>query len=143
MKFILDASVTMAWCFEDEKDDYADRVLNLFSKSDTVAIVPSLWQLEIVNILRSAHLRKRINYADQTRFLSFLSELPIQVVDTMADMNHLLSVTQRFDISAYDATYLCLAMNYRLPIATLDKQLKKAANNAEVKSYLKSSEVMT
>ena len=141
MQFILDASLTMTWCFEDEKDDYADKVLHLFQDENVKAIVPSLWCLEIVNILRSAERRKRISYSDQTRFISFLKNLPIIVSDGYPDMNHLLSITQKFDLTAYDAAYLHLALNLNLPIATLDKQLSKAAQDAEVNCFLNVSEM--
>lgn len=48
-RFVLDASTTMAWCFEDEADDYADAVLHTLLNAP--AIAPSLWVLEVANVL--------------------------------------------------------------------------------------------
>ena len=47
---VVDCSVTMAWCFEDECDELADAVLDRLA--DGEAWVPSLWPLEVANVIR-------------------------------------------------------------------------------------------
>jgi len=44
-RFVLDCSVTMAWCFESEADGYTLAVLGALA--DGTAIVPPLWPLEV------------------------------------------------------------------------------------------------
>ena len=63
--FILDASVTMAWCFEDEKTPYSEGVLDTLGK--TQAVVPTLWQLEVANVLLVGERRQRLTQAQTTR----------------------------------------------------------------------------
>ncbi len=46
-----------------------------------------------------------------------------------------LQVARRHRLSAYDASYLELAMREGLPLATLDEDLQKAARKAGVKRY--------
>ncbi len=47
--FVLDVSVVMAWCFEDESTPYADAVLESLSSHSGIA--PAMWPLEINNVL--------------------------------------------------------------------------------------------
>jgi hypothetical protein len=65
----------MAWCFEDEADAYADSVLDLLTESE--ALAPSIWPLEVANVLLVAERRGRLTEADSLRFAELLHELPI------------------------------------------------------------------
>ena len=53
MAIVIDASMTMAWCFEDEASSAADAVLDRVGTEG--ATVPSLWQLEVANVLVDDH----------------------------------------------------------------------------------------
>ena len=68
-EFVLDTSVAMAWCFEDETNPYADAVLD--SLIDNAALAPSIWPLEVGNVLLVAERRKRMSQPDSMRFLEF------------------------------------------------------------------------
>lgn len=74
-EFVLDCSVTVAWFFEDETDDYAEAVEDTLTKA--MALVPSLWRLEVANALLVGERRKRTTEAKVTAFLSLLKLLPI------------------------------------------------------------------
>ena len=74
-RFVLDNSIVMAWCFEDESDAVADVILESFEQSK--AMVPAIWPLEVGNVLLVAERRGRLSEADSVRFLSMLSSLPI------------------------------------------------------------------
>ena len=127
MNFVLDASVTLAWCFNDERSVSTDALLE---KLETVkAFVPGLWTLEIGNILLSASRRKRITYACATEFLNLLSNLDIQIDDaTPANGFHdIFMLAHAEQLTTYDAAYLELAMRLGLPLATRDNQLAGAA----------------
>jgi predicted nucleic acid-binding protein len=76
-EFVLDASATLAWAFEDEKDAYADAVAD--SLQQARSIVPSLWSLEVANALLMGERRGRITEARVTQFLTLLQLLPIYV----------------------------------------------------------------
>jgi len=121
--FVVDNSVVMSWCFKDETNKYADAVLDQLSES--TAIVPSLWPLEVVNVLVVAERRKRLKQVDSVRFITLLLKLPIVVQEQESGqtMKDLLALGRTNNLSSYDASYLDLAMRKDCPIATLDKKL--------------------
>ena len=134
--FVLDASVGMAWCFEDEASDYADTVLEqLVSRA---ALVPAIWPLEVGNVLVGAERRRRISEAESVRFLELLRQLPIEVEN--AEMGRMfgtiLTLAREETLSTYAAAYLDLAMRVGLPLATQDSALQQAAAARGVQCFL-------
>ncbi|HEY2044689.1 MAG TPA: type II toxin-antitoxin system VapC family toxin [Jatrophihabitans sp.] len=130
MSFVVDPSVTMAWCFEDEATGDTDAVLDRLRGEE--AIVPGLWQLEVANVLLVAERRKRITEAQASRFLGLLAELPIRIDGSASEMVGIVAAGRRHTLTAYDATYLVLAERLAVPLATLDDRLKTASRNAGV-----------
>jgi predicted nucleic acid-binding protein len=130
--FVLDASATLAWCFEDEETVRAASVLERLR--DQEAIVPPLWLLELANGLVVAERRERITRADSTRFLALVGELPIRIdqTSTLDLASSVMDLARQYDLSAYDAAYLELALRLGQPLATLDKGLRSAADRAGV-----------
>jgi predicted nucleic acid-binding protein len=127
LNFVLDASVTLAWCFADEGGDYALGVLDRLRSSEAVAA--SHWGLELANALLVAERRGRIEPRDVSRLVRFLLALPI-AVDPIARRRPVDSIHRlgrSHGLSAYDAAYLELAVRYGIPIATLDSDLRAAA----------------
>ena len=131
-KFVLDTSVAMAWCFEDETNPYADAVLD--SLIDNAALAPSIWPLEVGNVLLVAERRNRISQPDSMRFLELLSSLPIKIESFSEQrmFEAVLSLARKFGVSSYDASYLDLAIQTGLKLATLDQSLRKAADRCGV-----------
>ena len=105
-----------------------NHVLNLLV--DGLAVVPSIWSLEVLNTLLVAERRKRITRAKSARFLKLLKQLPIERLDfpTGEESAELLRLARRHTLSAYDAAYLSLSPFQDLPIATFDTELMRAAN---------------
>lgn len=130
MPFVLDASVALAWCFEDETTPIADALLERLAEDP--AITPSLWELEVVNVLLIAERRGRITESQAARFLALLTQLPIHMDPAGADMGTVLSVGRHHELTAYDAAYLALAEREGIPLATLDAKLRAAARAAGV-----------
>ena len=131
-QFVVDNSVVMSWCFKDEIDNYADTVLD--SLTGATAVVPSIWPLEVVNVLLVAERQKRLGESDSIRFITLLSQLPIFVELEQPEimMKALLALARANNLSSYDASYLDLAMRKGLPIATLDNRLIEAAGKIGV-----------
>jgi predicted nucleic acid-binding protein len=125
--FVLDGSVTMVWGFDDEANTYAEAILD--KMPDLQAHVPSLWPLEVANVLIVGERRKRITSADAARFLAILSAFPVDVDDqTVAHAwSDTMYLARAHNLSAYDASYLELAIRLGLPLAALDGKLKTAA----------------
>lgn len=135
-RLVIDSSISIAWCFPDEKDGYSHAVLDALV--DTRAIVPDLWHLEVANTLLVGERRKRSTRADTLAWLGFLSALPIAVD---AETKHhtfgnTLTLARDHNLSAYDAAYLELAMRLGLPLATLDEKLKAAASDVGVSRFI-------
>lgn len=127
MPFVLDTSVTMAWCFEDEATPYAARILDLLE--DDTAVAPSIWPLEVINVVRTAERRQRLSPADVARFMVLLSGLDI-AVDTISlerAAGNVLDLARAHGLTSYDASFLELAMRESLPLATVDARLGAAA----------------
>jgi len=129
--FVVDNSVVMSWCFKDEINNYADKVLDRLTGA--TAVVPSIWLLEVVNVLLAAERQKRLSESDSIRFLTLLSQLPIVIEHERPEtMQELLALGRTNNLSSYDASYLNLAMKKGLPLATLDNKLIEAAGRVNV-----------
>jgi predicted nucleic acid-binding protein len=130
--FVVDNSVVMTWCFNDKANKYSDAILD--SLNTSTAFVPSIWPLEVGNILLVAERRKRLREADSIRFIALIAELPIVIEQEQPErmMKDILALARKHKISTYDASYLDLAMRKGIPIASLDKDLRKAARRSRV-----------
>src|SRR5262245_429209 len=123
--FVLDCSITMAWCFEDENDQYADTILN--NLQNATAVVLTIWHLEVSNVLLLAKKNKRITEVQSSSFIDALLTLPI-VIDpstTARAMRSIFVLAKQSDLTIYDAAYLELAIREKIPLLTLDKKLIK------------------
>lgn len=131
-KFVVDNSVVMSWCFDDESNPYADKVLDHLEKSH--AIVPAIWPLEVGNVLLVAERKKRLTKSASMRFLTLLAQLPIIVEQETPDrmLKEILNLARDFSISTYDASYLDLAIRRGIALATLDNGLIDAARKCNV-----------
>lgn len=130
--FVIDTSVVMSWCFKDETNRYADGILDLLEEA--TALVPSIWPLEVGNVLLVAERRKRLSEADSMRLITLLSELPIIVEQEPPErlIHEILTLAREHKLSSYDASYLDLAMRKGLSLATIDKNLIAAAKRSRV-----------
>lgn len=132
--FVLDTSITMAWCFADEATPET-AALNRRLAAEA-AVVPGHWPLEVSNVLSVAERKKRISLQETEEFVGQLGLLEIQVDhEGCADaFKRLIPLTRSHALTAYDAAYLELALRRRLPLATLDRDLRKAAKAAGVET---------
>lgn len=128
--FVVDASVTMAWCFEDEATEATDAVLDRLRSER--ALVPAIWPLEVANVLLVAQRRGRVSEAQIGRFVRLLAQLPVDVDETGPDIASLVALGRTHALSSSDASYLLLAERAGLPLATLDEPLTRAATRAGV-----------
>lgn len=136
--FVLDCSATLPWVFADEATPGADRLLaNLAAGAR--AWVPSLWHLELGNVLLGARRRARIDQAGIESFLAQLSAFDIVVDDETVGRawQKTLDLALQHSLSTYDAAYLEVAMRRGLPLATLDRELAAAARSCGVSLPLK------
>jgi predicted nucleic acid-binding protein len=128
MSFVLDASVTLAWHFEDEASTEVRSVAHQ-AFADGVA-VPQHWLLEVFSGLLRGERRDRASPAGTQEFVTFLQDLSTEVDDLDEDrvVSVLLPLARDQRLSLYDAAYLELASRRSLPLATLDASLVRAAS---------------
>lgn len=134
MQFVLDNSVTMRWLFGDGSPSdtaYADRILDLLADEAT-ALVPAIWPLEVGNVITRAEARGALDEARGTEFIALLSAMAIEPDQESIDqaLTQTLHLARQHRLSTYDAAYLELALRKGVPIATLDTDLRAAANAA-------------
>jgi len=128
----------MRWFFGDGKPRelaYAGKVLDAMHAA--TAHVPTIWGLEVANVIAKAEERALVTEARSGAFLEMLSGVDIDV-DLAASahaLSDILQLARRYRLSAYDASYLELALRLGMPLATLDEDLQKAAKKAGVKKF--------
>ena len=125
---VLDASVTLSWCFPDEQTPSALGVLDLLKAGDQ-ALVPAFWCSEVLNSLLVGEKRGRIS-ADQTRaFLEDLRALRLTLDNVSLEhvIHDIQALCRNHGLVPYDALYVELAMRSGSPLATLDKNQRDAA----------------
>jgi predicted nucleic acid-binding protein len=133
-RFVLDNTVTMAWCFSDEATPFTEALLSRLSGLTDSAIIPALWLYEVVNVTGLAVRKGRITEEKAQAFLESLADLPIEIEDPTRTrlFVSVRAVVGQYKLTAYDASYLELAIRHKLPIAALDKELVRAAGEADV-----------
>jgi predicted nucleic acid-binding protein len=132
VSLVLDASLALAWYLQDEATPATDIVLDRVAQ--TGAVVPALWRLELANGLQSAVRRGRITAAYREDSLADLGQMRIET-DAETDVHAwsaTLRLAEKHELTPYDAAYLELAQRRRLPLATLDLELRRVADNLGV-----------
>jgi len=132
LSFVIDASLALAWCFEDERT--APVMALLVRLTETGATAPMLWPLETLNGLFMAERRRRLDAGKRAELASFLRDLPIRLDMEAAGQawEETARLAEQFRLTAYDAAYLEVALRRRLPLASLDNALRNAAVEAGV-----------
>jgi predicted nucleic acid-binding protein len=130
--FVLDASVALAWCFEDENTPSARQILARLTAE--VASVPATWPIEVANVLALAERRQRITPADSAEFIAKLEDVAILVDGETSSraFGRVLDLAREERLTSYDAAYLELAMRLGVPLASKDADLCNAAQRLGV-----------
>lgn len=126
---VADASFCGAWILEDEANAEADELLEQVERGTTELILPALWPYEMVNLLRSAVRRNRIQHSAAIEAIDLLAEIPVRNFDLPDPVAKRLGfdLAIRHDLSAYDASYLELALRFGSILKSNDRSLKAAA----------------
>ncbi|PTR08457.1 putative nucleic acid-binding protein [Nitrosospira sp. Nsp5] len=128
MSLVLDSSVALTWCFEDERTLATLALLDQIT--ETGATAPALWPLEVLNALTMAERRGRLDGTQRHQLAGFLRDLPVSLDQETADQAWTITMrlAERYRLTLYDAAYLELAQRLELPLATLDQELRVAGN---------------
>ena len=130
-EFVMDASFAIPWIFRDEVSPLSDEAWHRLIAKTATAHVPALWAMEMVNVtLRGPHGEKpKPSAKDTEEFFHILRKLPLRVHHQGCDvfMDRALPLVRKHGLTIYDSVYLHLALATGLPLATLDKRMRKAA----------------
>jgi len=138
MPLILDASISLAWLFERENKSEAKKAEDvLLSIENDKTLVPTLWHTEVLNALVIGERRNVIKEAQILDYINRLYALPIETDNSSPYQirNSILSIAREHKLTAYDATYLELTLRMGGILATFDKQLAQATQNAGGKLF--------
>jgi predicted nucleic acid-binding protein len=127
--FAIDASIVCSWVLPDESSPVATAAFSRLQSAD--AIAPDILWHEVRNVLMMARKRKRIGFDTVLEAIKLLRELSIFTRRSSND-EAILDLAEHHQLTAYDAAYLALAIEAKLPLATLDKQLIEAAARENV-----------
>ncbi len=132
MTLVLDASVALAWCFDDELDAAALAALGHVTAKG--AVVPSVFFLEVGNALLVGQQRGRLTEARTEKFTELLLEVSIASEELSPEgaLKRVLSLAKSHGLATCDATYLDLAMREGLALATKDRKLATVARRVGV-----------
>lgn len=124
----------MAWCFAEEATDLTEALLDRLSNSTDTAVVPDLWLYEVVNVTELAARKGRISAEKAEGFVQALADLPIESESITRErmFGPVRALDRQYQLTAYDAAYLELAIRRDLPIASYDAALLTAAKAAGV-----------
>jgi predicted nucleic acid-binding protein len=125
---VFDASVSLAWCFEDETTDEIRRLFGRLSTGDS-AIVPAHWPIEVSNALIVAQRRQRISPNLCSQYWDRFADLPITVDHplSVSDVNRVLALSEKHGLTTYDGAYVDLAFRQASGLASLDSSMIRAA----------------
>ena len=135
MRFVLDASYAIGWAREEEQTPEALRHLRALGQREAEALVPMLWCTEIANVLLTLERSNKLSAELIAKWTTAFRTLPITVFPTDLEQSlaQVRPLAQAHGLSAYDASYLHLAMREQVPLATFDRQLIKAAPKVGVR----------
>lgn len=125
MRFVLDASVALCWCFHDEQNQLADHTFARLQEGSE-AFVPALWWFEIRNGVTLGVRKNRIDEPATDAFFERLSQMII-LITPLPETKAVIALAQRHRLTFYDAAYLELAHRENIALATLDRPLARAA----------------
>jgi predicted nucleic acid-binding protein len=134
LTLVLDATMALAWIFERAKAKEAERASAILRDIERqTALVPALFHIEVLNALVAAERRGVVTVSRALDFIARLDRLPIQTDPVSPPPKEpIFSLAREFQLTAYDATYLLLAIHSRAALATFDERLARARDKAGV-----------
>ncbi len=125
---VIDASVTLSWCFPDEQTTMSLDVLDRL-KGGQEALVPSFWPVEVLNVLLLGERKGRIALEQTTAFFDLLRSLNPKIDHASLEQvaGPVQIICRDYRLTPYDALYVELAQRSGYPLATLDQAQRDAA----------------
>jgi len=136
--FVADASTTLTWFLDSKLSAIQQKVWaavgQLVATRRSIIIVPPLWLTETQNVILKLMRQRRINEAEAMNIRIGLTLLVVRV-DTEFDQDAIdrtWEFATQHMLTFYDACYLELAWRLKLPLASSDSALCRAAKNLNI-----------
>jgi predicted nucleic acid-binding protein len=126
--FVADASVAIGWVHPAQATAETDAMLDRLAAGDSL-VVPALWPLEVANALTVLRRRRKLTPEEARSAIEIIRELPVVIDHEAATVafTRLVDLASETELTVYDATYIELATRRRLPLASNDERMKRAA----------------
>src|SRR3990167_10275511 len=121
-RFVIDASYVLVFLLPDEHQDQVDDLFSKYTSGDVYFVAPTLLPYEVANALSASIKRKRITKIQAQNLLEAFLDFSFPLLSIQ--FKQALSLSQKYQISLYDASYLVLSQTLQYPLLTFDKQLK-------------------
>jgi predicted nucleic acid-binding protein len=128
---VLDGSCAIGWMVDKPTPRTALRALHLL-QSGTIGVVPELWYYEVTNALIVSERRGRTTSQVVSGHIMDIERLAAFLEHSPTSPSALIAAARHSGLTAYDAAYFELALRRNLPLATLDAQLRTAAQKAGI-----------
>ena len=120
-KAIFDASFFLSFLLPDEKS--SESVIQKFIEGKLILVEPFIFNLEVVNGLRYAFASKRIKKEKLAKIIKAFQKLENINYIYDFDLEELVKLSLKFNISIYDACYLFLKKKTGCKLYSFDKKL--------------------
>lgn len=126
MSVVVDTSAVIAVILEEsEKQSIIDLTKN------ATLIAPNSLHWEMGNAFSLMFKKKRIELATAISAIKIFKQIPIQFVNV--ELDHALELASKHNIYAYDAYFLCCAIDHKATLLTLDGPLAEIAHKCKIK----------
>ncbi len=133
-QFVLDCSVFMSWCLNEKTIKESSKILKSITRHTIV--VPSLWCYEVTNVLTMAVRKNKLTVAQTHNLMNDIHLLPIEFdKPTVENISNIFSIADQHKLSAYDASYIELALRKNIKLASFDKEVVKTAEKLGIHMF--------
>lgn len=124
---VVDASLIVGWILLEPESAGTEALYDRIAREG--AIGPVIFEIEVTNALRTNLRRGKISLHERAEALDLLARigvatLPASDQPPLADV---IAMSDRHDITTYDASYVALAARHMAPLATRDQAMARAA----------------
>lgn len=134
---VVDNSVMMRWLFNDGSEtdqQYARKVLRHVEARKPQVIVPYIWVYEASFVINYYAKKGIVSYEEGMKHLDSLFDL-CSVIRGEETPSELFDFSNTHGLSAYDSSYVMLALQQTRSIATLDKEIVGASGRLNLEIF--------
>lgn len=136
-KYVVDASVTLKWIFEEEDSKKARELLRMSERGKIMLLAPDLWTYEMISAITTAVRRKKITVAKAEEMMRMVMKAGLKLISVNDIAERIVRISIKYDISGYDAAYIGLAKANSLILVTADEALVRKVDDMRIVSSLK------